>query len=296
MEKLIDISQHNGQINFEKVKNDGIDGVIIRVGWIGNKQNHTLDTRFEEYYKQAKQVGLKIGFYVYSYCKSVETLRQGIVWLLDKINNKECEIGVFLDLEDNTIEGIGKEELTKQAKQFCEIVQNTGYISGVYANKYWFNNLIDVNQISNYKIWLAEWNGKEEHTANFKVDIWQYTSKGNVNGINENTVDLNKIYYSVFVIKKEKSIDELAKEVIEGKYGNGEERKINLGSLYQEVQNKVNEILKPKNNDIIYIVKKGDCLCNIAKKFHTTVNKIATDNGITNVDFIHAGQKLIIRK
>ena len=131
--------------NFEKVKNDGIDGVIIRVGWIGNKQNHTLDTRFEEYYKQTKQVGLKIGFYVYSYCKSVETLRQGIVWLLDKIDNKECEIGVFLDLEDNTIEGIGKEELTKQAKQFCEIVQNAGYISGVYANKYWFNNLIDIN-------------------------------------------------------------------------------------------------------------------------------------------------------
>ena len=62
------------------------------------------------------------------------------------------------------------------------------------------------------------------------------------------------------------------------------------------LQNKVNEILKPKNNEIIYIVKKGDCLCNIAKKFNTTVNKIATDNRITNVDFIYAGQKLIIRK
>ena len=295
MKKIIDISQHNGQINFEKVKNDGIDGVIIRVGWIGNKQNHTLDTRFEENYIQSKQVGLKVGFYVYSYCKSVETLRQGIVWLLDKIDNKECEIGVFLDLEDETIQGIGKEELTKHAKQFCEIVQNDGYISGVYANKYWFNNLIDVNQISNYKIWLAEWNGKENHSANFKVDIWQYTSKGNIDGINGN-VDINNLYFELENIEFNKSIDELAKEVIEGKYGNGEERKIKLGSLYQEVQHKVNEILKPKNNDIIYIVKKGDCLCNIAKKYKTTVNKIAQDNGITNVDLIHIGQKLIIRK
>ena len=88
MKKIIDISQHNGQINFEKVKNDGIDGVIIRVGWIGNKQNHTLDTRFEENYIQAKQVGLKVGFYVYSYCKSQTAIASGTQWFLNKIINK----------------------------------------------------------------------------------------------------------------------------------------------------------------------------------------------------------------
>lgn len=294
MEKLIDISQHNGQINFEKVKNDGIDGVIIRVGWIGNKQNHTLDTRFEEYYKQAKENGLKIGFYVYSYCKSVETIRQGIDWLLGKIENKNVDIGVFLDLEDNTIQEIGRETLTVQAKQFCEILEQLNYRAGIYANKYWFNNFLNIGELEKYLIWLAEWNRKDEHTASFKVDIWQYTDNGQINGIIGN-VDMNKIY----ILDPEPipiDIDIIAHDVINGKYGNGEERKIKLGSLYQEVQNKVNEILKPKNNEIIYIVKKGDCLCNIAKKFNTTVNKIAIDNGITNVDFIYAGQKLIIRK
>lgn len=98
-------------------------------------------------------------------------------------------------------------------------------------------------------------------------------------------------------VDNSKSIEELAKEVIAGKYGNGEERKQKLGSLYSEVQKRVNEILRGNTQkEEIYIVKKGDCLCNIAKKFNTTVEKIAHDNNITNVDLIYVGQKLIIRR
>lgn len=91
-------------------------------------------------------------------------------------------------------------------------------------------------------------------------------------------------------------IEQLARDVINGKYGNGEERKQKLGALYSQVQQRVNEILKGNiTREKIYIVKKGDCLCNIAKKFNTTVEKIAKDNNITNVDFIYVNQKLIIR-
>ena len=103
-------------------------------------------------------------------------------------------------------------------------------------------------------------------------------------------------YDNVEDVENSKSIEELAKEVIAGKYGNGEERKQKLGNLYNEVQKKVNEILKVNtNSEKIYIVKKGDCLCNIAKKFNTTVEKIAKDNNITNVNLIYVNQKLIIR-
>ena len=289
-ELLIDVSQHNGNIDFEKAKYSGLNNVIIRVGWIGNKQNHTIDTKFEENYKKAKDAGLKIGFYIYSYCKSVETLRQGIEWLLDKVDGKRCDIGIFLDLEDKTIEHIGKEELTKQATQFCRIIKNAGYLSGVYASKYWFNNLLNIKELLNYKIWLAEWNDKENYSVNYRVDIWQYSSKGNIKGINGN-VDINRLYY------KNVDIEQLAQDVIKGKYGNGEDRKKALGNLYTEVQKRVNEILNKNNiKEEIYIVKKGDCLCNIAKKFKTTVNKIASDNGITNIDLIYVGQKLIIRR
>ena len=97
-------------------------------------------------------------------------------------------------------------------------------------------------------------------------------------------------------VDNSKSIEELARAVIRGEYGNGQERKNKLGNLYNEVQKKVNEILKGNiTREKIYIVKKGDCLCNIAKKFNTTVEKIAKDNNITNVDLIYVNQKLIIR-
>ena len=191
MNKGIDISEHNGNIDFSKLKNDNIEFVIIRVGWIGNKNNHTLDKKFNEYFLKAKEQGLKIGFYVYSYCKTLEALRSGVNWLIDYINGKSFELPIFLDLEDSTIAECGKENLTDQATNFCKIIENLGYKSGIYANKDWFLNKLNINKLLDYKIWLAEWNGKENHTLGFKVDLWQYTSDGTVDGIN-GRVDLNK--------------------------------------------------------------------------------------------------------
>lgn len=112
-------------------------------------------------------------------------------------------------------------------------------------------------------------------------------------------IDNNNLrqYDKASFVNNSPNIEQLAQDVINGKYGNGEERKQKLGSLYNEVQKRVNEILRGNTEkQEIYIVKKGDCLCNIAKKFKTTVNKIAQDNGITNIDLIYVGQKLIIKR
>ena len=191
MNKGIDISEHNGNIDFVKVKQNGIEFVIIRLGWVGNKNNHTIDKKFNKYYYKAKSTGLKIGFYVYSYCKSIEAIRSGADWVIDKLENKEFDLPIFLDLEDSSIIECGKENLTEQAIQFCTILQNLGFKSGIYANKDWFLNKLNINKLLNYKIWLAEWNGKDNHTLGFKVDLWQYSSDGKINGIN-GRVDLNK--------------------------------------------------------------------------------------------------------
>lgn len=191
MNKGIDISEHNGNIDFKKVKNSGIEFVIIRLGWVGNKNNHTIDKKFNEYYLQAKQAGLKIGFYVYSYCKSIEAIRSGADWVLDNLENKEFDLPIFLDLEDNSISYLLKEELTNQAIQFCKIIENWGYTAGVYANKNWFLNKLDINSLLNYKIWLAEWNNNENHSLGYKVDLWQYADNGKIDGI-ASVVDLNK--------------------------------------------------------------------------------------------------------
>ena len=188
--KIIDISQHNEKIDFNKVKQDRIDGVIIRVGWIGNKENHTIDKYFEEYYQGATKVGLKIGFYVYSYCKSQQAIASGTQWFLNKIYNKQCDFACFIDLEDPTIEYLDKEELTRHAEVFCKTVESKGKKAGVYASEYWFKYKMYIDRLITYKIWLAKWvNNKPQE--NFRYDLWQYTSEGKVNGINTN-VDMNE--------------------------------------------------------------------------------------------------------
>lgn len=97
-------------------------------------------------------------------------------------------------------------------------------------------------------------------------------------------------------VDNSKSIEELAQEVIAGKYGNGEERKQKLGNLYNEVQAKVNSIYGQNvSRETIYIVKSGDTLSAIAKKYNTTYQKIAKDNNISNPNLIYPNQKLVIK-
>ncbi len=148
---------------------------------------------------------------------------------------------------------------------------------GTYPTSILFGTVKTINPLKvqiDSKIIVGEFLVVAEHLTKYDVD--------NV----ENSVDNSA----------NADIEQLARDVINGKYGNGEERKQKLGNLYNEVQARVNEILRGNTQkEEIYIVKKGDCLCNIAKKFNTTVEKIAKDNNITNVDLIYVNQKLIIR-
>ena len=220
MKKGIDVSEHNGTINWEKVKNAGINFVIIRLGWVGNKNNHTIDKKFEENYNNAKSAGLKVGVYVYSYVETSETMQSAINWVQSKLNGKTLDYPVFLDVEDAQISSLDKDTLTTLCKQFCERI--TGFETGVYANLNWFTNKLNVNDLINYKIWLAQW--ASDYSKNFKVDMWQYSSKGSVNGITGN-VDMN---YCLNCEEGENvtgllSLIEIAKLVIKGDYGNGVE-------------------------------------------------------------------------
>lgn len=294
MLKGIDISEHNSTIDFAKVKASGINFVIIRIGWIGNKNNHTLDKYFEENYSKARYNGLKIGFYVYSYVESEEAMLSAINWVKNQISGKTHEYPIFLDVEDKQISGLTKEKQTNLCKYFCDNFKN----SGVYANLDWFKNKLNVSELTNYKIWLAQWTSASMHSADFKVDLWQYTSKGKVDGINSN-VDLNyclNCKENSSTITGQLSIEEVANAVIRGEFGNYPERKTKLESMgynYNEVQAKVNEIMGVSS--VTYKIKSGDTLSGIAQKFGTTVSSLASLNNIKNVNLIYAGQTLKIR-
>ena len=171
-------------------------------------------------------------------------------------------------------------------------------MAGIYSNLYWLNNRIEKSVQEKYKAWVAQYYKECQYEG--KYLLWQYASNGDISGINGN-VDLD-YYYGTLEEDNgnessgEKTVEELAQEVIAGKWGNGEERKERLekaGYNYNEVQNRVNEILQ--NNTKTYIVKKGDTLSGIAKRYNTTVNALVKANNIENPDLIFPGQKLIIK-
>lgn len=297
----IDVSHHNGNIDWNKVKGQ-IDFAILKLGNSGDNKKFWLDDKFESYYNDCKRLGIPIGVYVYSYTNSIENAKLAGQAVAEYLKNKFLELPVYIDMEDKEIKVEGREKLTDLVIAFNTEIEKAGRWAGVYANRDWFDNYLNKDEIKRrYTTWIATYtSGTDKYKGEY--DIWQNSSNGHINGINGN-VDTNYMYRDLIAEignTKEtkpsqpiKSIDELAREVIEGKYGDGEARKQALGSLYNEVQSKVNEILGPKK-EVTYIVKKGDTLSKIANQFGTTYQEIARKNGIANPNKIYVGQKLKI--
>lgn len=295
----IDVSEWQGQINWDLVKNK-VDFAILRLGWIGNKKNHTLDKYFERNYSECKRLGIPVGVYVYCYCNSESTIKNGAEWTIEKLKNKSLDLPVYIDMEDSTIASEGKDALTDMCIAFNTMIENAGYWAGVYANKNWFENCLNKEVLgSKYTCWLAQYSKAYTLEMN-NIDVWQYSSSGTIEGIN-GRVDCNYMYRDLIAeingtgkeVVKEKTVDELVQEVLDGKYGDGIERKNALGNRYDEVQAKVNEIYA-SNKQQTYTVKAGDTLSAIASKYNTTYQEIAKKNNIPNANLIYVGQVLKI--
>ena len=302
----IDVSQHQGEINWDKVKSQ-INFAILRLGWIGNKKNHTLDTQFERNYSECKRLGIPVGAYVYCYSNCEETAKSGANWVTDKLQGKSLELPVYIDMEDNSIADQGKNVLTNICIAFNSIIEANGRWAGVYANRNWYDNFLNKDEIKRrYTTWIATYvDAVDKYKGEY--DIWQNSSKGRIDGIT-GCVDTNYMYRDLITevnVKKEeaqtqtKSVNELVDEVIAGLWGDGEDRKKRLrkaGYNYETIQSAVNsKINSSKTNKITYTVKKGDTLSKIATKYNTTYQEIAKKNNITNPNKIFVGQVLKIK-
>lgn len=194
---MIDISQHNGAIDFAKVKKQGIDYVYIRLGWRGYTEgNIYLDTSFEDYYQSAKQNGLKIGFYFFSQAISEEEAIAEANFLLTNIKDKKFDLPIAYDYEDageeeGRIKDLTPETKTANAKAFLKTITDKGYQALLYANLNWLNNAYDSSLTSQYPIWLAQYAQQPQYQYQFV--IWQYSDCGIIDGI-EKPVDLNLLF------------------------------------------------------------------------------------------------------
>ena len=253
----IDVSCWQAGVNYNKVKDSGIEAVIIRAGF--GRESSQKDSEFETHYNNARAAGLKVGAYWYSYADSVNDAKKEANACLTCIKGKTFDMPIYFDMEEDLQIKLGKSTLTSMAKAFCEAIKAGGYRAGVYANLNWFSNYLDYEKLKKYySIWLAQYNVTNDKDC----DIWQNSSIGKINGINGN-VDTNIIYNrNVFTSSStaskpstsKKSNEMIAKEVIAGKWGNGDDRKhrlISAGYNYNDIQAIVNSKMTKKSNKTI---------------------------------------------
>ena len=296
MKKLIDVSYHNATIDFKKVKAAGIEGVIIRAGY----GQSTIDVRFKQYIKDALAVGLPVGIYWFSYAYTKAQAKSEALMCINAIKPYKITLPVFFDWEYDSMNyakrnGVtpNKALITEMTKVFCEQIKKAGYKAGFYYNNDYKINYYDLSALSSYVRWYARYTDAKQTDC----DIWQYSSSGRVSGCQGN-VDMDYLVNEKLLsgsgqaaVKPSKSIDEIAHEVIDGKWGNGDSRKEKLSSAGYDaaaVQNRVNEILNSKEKT--YTVKAGDTLTAIAKKYNTTVDALVKKNNIKNKNKIYVGQ------
>lgn len=311
--RIIDVSEHQGVINWEKVKADGIDGAIIRCGFGQNKTGQD-DKQFKRNADECSRLNIPFGVYLYSYAKTAAKAQGEAEHALRLVKGYKLSLPIFYDLEEQFTETVA----AAKARIFTDIITRAGYTAGVYSSLSWFKNYLK-NYADGWR-WVAAWgtnSGEPQTKPAGVVDCWQYTSRGTVAGIN-GRVDMNLLYRDFIgsiaataptrpttepatptAKPATKTIDEIAREVIAGNWGNGADRKKKLtaaGYDYDAVQKRVNELLNDgKDEPVYYTVKAGDTLGKIARAHRTTVAALVALNNIKNKNLIVTGQRIRIK-
>lgn len=193
--KGIDVSKHQGNIDWTKVAADGVEFAFIRVGLRGYGTEGKLveDEYFEQNIKGALQAGIKVGVYFYSQAITDAELLEEANLVLEKIKHYNVELPIVYDVEKvsggkGRANDLSVEERTRLTALFCQTVQDAGYKPMIYHNMEMGTLMLDLSQLESYDKWFAYYNDELYYPYAYKV--WQYTEKGAVDGINEE-VDLN---------------------------------------------------------------------------------------------------------
>ncbi|MCD7730023.1 MAG: glycoside hydrolase family 25 protein [Oscillospiraceae bacterium] len=187
MMKLIDVSKHNGIIDWAKVAADGVDGAIIRAGY--GKSASQKDPYFEDNYSGAKAAGLHVGAYWYSYALNADEAGKEADVFADCIKGKQMDLPVYMDIEDQSQVPLGKKVCSEMAETFMSVLENSGYFAGIYSYDSFFYTNLEDDLRKRYAIWVARVENVKPAYAT-EWGIHQYSWKGTVKGIN-GSVDMN---------------------------------------------------------------------------------------------------------
>ena len=192
----IDVSKWNGSIDWDRVRNAGITYAIIRCGYRGSSTGALVeDPYFRENMQGALNAGLKVGVYFFTQATNeVEAVEEASM-AIALCRDYRVTYPVFIDTEgaggNGRADGLDMETRTKVCQAFCQTVEDAGYTGGIYGSRNWFRTRLQMDALADHVIWLAEYREKPVYAGNYH--FWQYTSSGNVDGI-EGRVDLDISY------------------------------------------------------------------------------------------------------
>ena len=245
--------------DFVKAKNNsGVKFVYIRAGF--GREASQKDNAFEAHYKNAKNAGLKVGAYWYSYATSKEDAIKEANACIACLKGKQFELPIFYDIEEYSILSKSAGELKDIISAFCDTLLKNGYYAGVYCG-FAVTDKVGTSFMNKYPVWFAQWYKECQYTGNYGV--WQFTEKVYVDGFGGIDGDYQYVDYTTYIKQNgyngfpktpdkpedlsKKSNLTLAFEVIDGKYGAGNVRKQKLGNRYSDVQDVVNALLIETN-------------------------------------------------
>lgn len=253
MFKGIDVSVYQGDIDWDRVK-PHIDFAILRIG-LGDDIPSQDDAKFERNYAECVRLGIPFAVYFLSYAVNKAKVQSEIAHIKRLLEGKTINAPVYIDVENTRgldWRTILNADMLSIMQKFNAQLNALGYKMGIYSSRsaFWNEKMSDP-WYDNVSKWVAEY-GDKVNDFNRTYDIWQHTSKGTIDGINGN-VDMNVMYNNVFSFEQAPSVksnEQLADEVINGKWGNGADRKNRLsaaGYNYEAVQAIVNERLGKSN-------------------------------------------------
>lgn len=208
----MDISYHQGDVDFNQVRDGGIEFVILRSSY-----RNTVDKRFFEYVDKASIAGIPIlGVYHFSYALNEAEAVKEAEYAVKQVEKAGLgkDILIFFDFEYDTVKkaeakgvALGKKECNVHTLAFCRRVEELGYKAGIYLNKDYYKNWYETSVLSSFRVWLADYTGE----ADFPCLLQQYTSEGSVPGIKGN-VDLDYLFDEKPEAKEDFKINEATKK------------------------------------------------------------------------------------
>lgn len=205
----IDVSEHNGYVDYGFIKNSGIDFVIIRAGY--GRYPEQVDKFFEENYKKCRKNNIPVGSYWYSYAETEENARKEARLFIDTVKGKQFEYPLYYDIEESRQFELGSEMVGRLIAAFCDELEKAGYYAGVYCSQYYLQNLVPKSVRERYDVWVAQYADHCTYTGTY--GMWQKSSTHYIGG---KQFDLDECYVNYPAIIENGGFNGFKKDTVPG--------------------------------------------------------------------------------